>query len=604
MYGKLADDGGHVDARRVYLSGGTAPPKPPPPSKIGLTEVERAISVLEGRHPDHEKVVRQTREAVENRARALEVELARRARMRRVRAIVLGASTAIGALALLFVWKVARRTRTIQAALDAAEGPWLARGFTRVASNALTASHDLEADLPASSCFVATATAPGRLQASVNGTAFDGPQSIAWCSCGKSQVAIRGPESPSLVGLTVLRVDASALGGRLARSWIGFTPGGWGDGGDGGGACADAMLDGWIAARHWPTPALDEGWLEAKPSRASLRESGFRVVGAVEKAHPFGIVETTAGDCTMAIGDPGESLSLRATGGDWLVSHARGALVWCSSAPTTLTVWRDGASPVAVLASSASRIGGVLGARECAAEAGIRLAPEAAWLRDEDLPFDAGALLRSSTLSDITTSVLHAEAESPDARIAALALPRGTSVLSEPDAAVACDPPLAVALGEPPRFRESICAHGAPISWLKKTGSAGASARAPLPFWLSSFEGHREADAVARIPELLSLARHLARRGFEPTRFEGLTELPRGVRVTGRAGEDAVVAVGFSAKPPWILPYSDGVPWDLGDAPRVVSLKAGDAVTLTSSQPSFMPLSARRTVVFRHATTP
>jgi hypothetical protein len=48
MCGKLAESGGHGDAGRVYLSRGTAPPKPPPPPKVGLTEVERAISVLEG----------------------------------------------------------------------------------------------------------------------------------------------------------------------------------------------------------------------------------------------------------------------------------------------------------------------------------------------------------------------------------------------------------------------------------------------------------------------------------------------------------------------------------------------------------------------------
>jgi hypothetical protein len=252
---------------------------------------------------------------------------------------------------------------------------------------------------------------------------------------------------------------------------------------------------------------------------------------------------------------------------------------------------------VLVLASSAWRIGGILGSRECAADAGIVLAPNATWLRDEDLPFDAGSLLRSSTLSDVTTSAVSGEPESPDARIVALALSRGTSVAAEPQALVACDPPI----GASPGLHESICAPGAPVSWVKKGGNGAGEARAPIPFWLSSFEGHREADAVARVVELLSLARQLSRGGFEPTRFEGLTELPHGVRVTGRAGEDAVVAVGLSAKPPWVLPYSDGPPWDLGSPPRVVGLKAGDAVTLTSAQPANTPLSARRTVVFRHA---
>ena len=504
------------------------------------------------------------------------------------------------AAAVFVAWKVARRTRALQAALDPTEAPWLARGFARVASNTLTATHDLETDLAASSCFVAIATGGGRLRASVGGATFEGSRSLAWCSCAPGHAVIEGPAAATLIGLAVLRVDASALGGKLARPWVAFTPGAWGDGGDGGRECAEAMLDGWLGARRWPNPTLDEGWLDASPSRAPLRRAGLRVVGAVEASRPFGIVETTAGACAMAVGSPDETLSLRGPGGGWLISNARGALVWCSSTATTLTVWRDGAAPVAVLASPAPRIGGILGARECAAEAGVRVAPDATWLRDEDLPFDAGALLRASTLSDVTTSALHAEPGPPDARIVALALPRDASVASEPDVVVACDPSLGPALA----LRESVCAEGAPTSWFKKSGKAGGSARAPMPFWLSSFETHREADAVARIPKLLSLARRLYRAGFEPTRLEGVTELPGGVRVTGRAGEDAVVAVGLSARPPWVLPYSDGVPWDLGDTPRVVTLKAGDAVTLAASPLSTTPLSARRTVVFRHAANP
>jgi hypothetical protein len=576
---------------------GTAPPKPPPPSKIGLTEVERAISVLDGRHPEHEKIRRQTREAAELRAREIEVELARRAKTRRRRAVGLATSAIAVTLALAFAWKFAQRTRDLRAALGSTEAPWVLRGFVEVTSNALTASRELEADLPASSCFVASATVDGLLRASVAGAAVEGSRSLAWCSCGPSHARIQAPPASAPIGLAVLRIDGGALGGLLARPWVDFTPGAWGDGG---GECADAMLDGWIAGRRWPRPTLDEGWADREPSRAPLERSGFRVVGAVEAARPFGIVETTPGDCAMAVADRDAALSLRAPGGAWLISHARGALVWCSAAATTLTVWREGSSPVAVLASPASRIGGVLGARECAGEAGIRLAPAAAWLRDEDLPWDAGCLLRASTLTDVTTAALGAEAEAADLRVVALALAPGSSVASTPDAVFACDP----ALEAGAFLREAVCAHAAPISWSKKGGGATGSARAPTPFWLSQLDGRREADAVARVPELLSLARRLARAGFEPTRFEGVTELPQGVRITGRAGEDAVVAVGLSTRPPWIHPYSDGVSWDLGDSPRVVGLKAGDAVVLSSSPPPTIPLNARRTVVFRHAARP
>jgi hypothetical protein len=594
--GKLADSG-HGDARTVYLSGGTAPPKPPPLPKVGLTEVERAISVLEGRHPEHEKIRRQTREAVERRARELEAELAKNARTRRRRAVAAVAVTAAIAAAVVFTWRLAQRTKALDSAITATEAPWLALGFSRLASNALTASHDLQTDLPSSSCFVATTTLEGSIRASVGGAAFEGPRSVAWCSCGPSHATIESPGASTLAGLVVLRTEASTQGGPLARSWVDFTPGGWGDTGR---ECADAMLDGWIAARRWPNPTLDTKWLDGNPSGPALRRSGFHVVNAVEASRPFGVVETTAGDCTFAVGPPEEPLSLRAPGGNWLISHARGAFVWCSSAPTTFTIWRDGTSAVSVLAAPAARIGGMLGARECAGEAGIRLAPEATWLRDDDLPWDAGCLLRASTLPDVTTSALRTEPEAADPRIVALALAHDANAGSEPAAGIACDPPLDRGLGP----REAICAQTGPVAWFKKGDHAVGSARGATPFWLSSLGGHRETDAIARIAALLSLARRLVREGFEPTRFEGVAELARGVRITGRAGEDAVVAVGLSPRAPWALPYSDGVAWDLGGPPRVVALKAGDTVTLTSVLPPTLPLSDRRTVVFRHAASP
>ena len=73
------------------------------------------------------------------------------------------------------------------------------------------------------------------------------------------------------------------------------------------------------------------------------------------------------------------------------------------------------------------------------------------------------------------------------------------------------------------------------------------------------------------------------------------------MRVVGRAGEDAIVAVGLGPKPPWAFPYSDAVPWDLGDEPRVVALQPGLAVKLTSTPPPNAPIEKRRTIVFRHA---
>lgn len=119
--------------------------------------------------------------------------------------------------------------------------------------------------------------------------------------------------------------------------------------------------------------------------------------------------------------------------------------------------------------------------------------------------------------------------------------------------------------------------------------------------WLSTLASRAEPDAVARIPEVLALARRLAREGFEPTVLEGVVELTDGVRVVGRAGENAIVAVGLAPKAPWVFPYTDGVPWDLGDPPRTVDLQPGTAVKLVASPAPSSPLDKRRTVVFRRS---
>jgi hypothetical protein len=86
--------------------------------------------------------------------------------------------------------------------------------------------------------------------------------------------------------------------------------------------------------------------------------------------------------------------------------------------------------------------------------------------------------------------------------------------------------------------------------------------------------------------------------------LEGVTELASGVRIVGRADEDAVVAIGLCPRAPWTFPYTDGVPWDLGDPPRVVELKPGATVTLATSPPPPAPVDKRRTVVFRHVSRP
>jgi hypothetical protein len=568
-------------------------PKPPEPPQTGLDEVERAISVLEGRHPEHERSKRETMAAVEQRRHVLEAELAASARRRRRRAVVIAANVVALGAAGFVTWRLVTRAHAVRAALEIAERPFIAAGLTEMASNEVAVRSIVEADTPASGCFVAVATVGG-VRARAGNAVVEGNGSVGWCSCQPEHVTVEAPSGDG--GVALLQVDARAVGGPLARPWAKFAPAEWGRGGT---ECADAMLDAWIGEGHWPPAAVEPSWLDTTPERTSLKKAGFRLASAVDDGRPFGVVEAAAGECLLAIASNDDALSLRATGGARRIVGAHGAMAWCNSAGETTTVWREGGTAaVVVLSAPASRVGGLLGARECAEIASVRVPADGTWLRDEDLAWDATSVLRASALGNVVAGPLPQEPTGTKTRLSAVAWAASASVLWDPSSAVvACDPRLDTASHE----RESVCASTEPVAWWRKNDVAAAAASAPLPFWLSSLEARREPDAVATVPQLLSLARRLVRDGFEPSVLEGVTELTDGVRIVGRANEDAVVAVGLGPKPPWAFPFTDGVPWDLGDQPRVVALQPGVAVKLVSTPPPNSPIEKRRTVVFRHA---
>jgi hypothetical protein len=568
-------------------------PAPPPPQD--LDEVERALSVLGGRHPEHEKMRRETLEAARQRSVALGAELAINARRRRRRALVIAAN-GVAIAAVGFVgWRLSERTRGIRAGVERAEAAWLSRGFSEIASNALTAGRSIEMDVPGSSCFAAVTEAEGALRVRQGEGATEGAKSVAWCACAPGHVTVEAPAGAAAVGFGVLRVEAGSLGGPLARGWLDFAPGAWGSGGA---ECQDATLDEWLAGHRWPKQAADAAWLDGAPGRASLRRAGFRVVSGVPASRSFGAVEGEAGACFLAVASAGDSLWLRGPGGARLVA-GKGEIGWCAPEASTTTVWRDGSSAVAVVSAPADRIGGLLGLREAAEAAGTPLAEDGAWLGEQDFARDASSLLRACTLKDATSRALPVVAGPPDTRIAALVYAASANVAADPaSVVVACDPPLAPGAG----VHASLCATSANVAWWRKGDGPAGGAMAPLPFWLAPLDAHREPDAVARIPELLGLARRLARDGFVPTMLEGVTELPDGVRVIGRAGEDAVVAVGIGQRAPWTFPYTNGLPWDLGDTPIVVEVKPGESVKLTASPLPNTPSDKRRTIVFRRMT--
>ena len=567
------------------------PARTPPPPK-DLDEVERALSVLEGRHPEHERIRRETAEAAETRRHQLESDLADGARRRRRRTVVLGANAVALVVAAVVGWRVWTRAQSLRAGLARVEVGFVAEGLVEVASNELSARSTLTFDAPGSVCFVAV-TDGGDVQATEGAMTVRAGGSVGWCACDAGSVTLVGPEGHALA---LLKIDASRVGGPLARSWTSVQPGAWGNAG---GECAESMLDGWIADRGG-RGAVDEGWLASTPARATLSHAGFRAVGIVQPGRPFGVVDAAAGECILAVPEGPDELSLRVAGGQRRIAKAHGAMAWCSNAVETTSLWREGTSRVVLLAVPSAHVGGLLGVRECAEIAAVTVAPESTWLRNEDLAWDAASLLRASGIADAKPADVPSEPGPPMPDIVALARAPGASVTADPgDVVTACDPALDVAAE-----RSVVCAGSAPVSWWRHGDAPAAMAHAPVPFWLSILQSHREPDAVARIPELLALARRLLRDGFEATVFEGVTELPEGVRVVGRAHEDAIVAVGLLPKAPWAVPYSDATPWDLGDTPRVVSLDPGLAVKLVAAQPPGVPPEKRRTVVFRHVKRP
>jgi hypothetical protein len=571
--------------------------RPKPPQPQGLDEVERALSVLDGRHPEHETSRRETAEAARKRSVALTQELAASARRRRRRAVVVAANGLAVAAVAVVAWRLSVRTQGIRAGVAVAEGPWKGRGFTELASNALTAGRSVTLDLPGGACFAAVTGAAGPIRVRQGDASTESAASVAWCGCAPAQVTIEAPPDAASVGFAVLRADARTLGGPLARPWLDYAPGAWAGGGD---ECAEPTLDDWVADRRWPAVAADSAWLDGAPARASLGRNGFAMVPGVTAHKPFGVVEGRAGTCFLAVSSAGEALSLRASGGVRRVG-GNGAIGWCGASAATTTVWRDGQGSVAVVAAPAERVGGTLGLREAADEAAIALADDAVWVDDADLAWNAGAVLRASGSADAVARALPAVAAAPDSRLVALTLARAAVVVSDPPSVVvACDPSLTATTG----VHASVCATAANVAWWRKGDALAAGASAPLPVWLAPLEPHHEPDAVARIPELLGLARRLARAGFTPTALEGVTELPDGVRVIGRAGEDAIVAVGVGQRAPWTFPYTNGIPWDVGDPPVVVPIKPGETVKLTASPLPNSPPEKRRTVVFRRAVPP
>jgi hypothetical protein len=574
-----------------------SPPRPPQkrpeeprkPKGDDLAEVERALSVLGGHHPEH---VRATREINEARAkkRAEDVANHASARARASRRLLIAIPCALAVLALGWL----AYARVVHAAWveRSLEGPtalFAPRGFTPQATGEGELDQALEPG-----CYVAVTPdeGSGKLQVEHGGETLLGERSVGWCTCTPEHAGVRA-DCPTRIlraeGKTVGNLDGLGAAEPRPRALSPRVE-----------DCADEQLDAWLALKKYASAAVDTARFDGDSALTPLRSAGFVPVAVVPEDSAFAVVDGGRESCFLAVGAAAEdTISLRLQGGARPVRGA-GAIGWCSEKERSVTVWRQGKGEVRVVAAPAARVAGVLGLRERAVRA--RLPNIAPWIDPDELAWDAAATLRGSAVSEARLALKgNATEATPEerARLVAISLAPGGAWAADRKGGIPylCDP-----VTDGTTVLQAVCAQLAPQIW-RQTGVLGAVgiAEAPLPFWLAVFAGVKDPELPKSLVALLVLARRLRGDGFEPTTLAGVVEEPNGVSVIGRAGDDAIVAVGLGPTAPYVFPYSDGAEWHLSGEPRVVELAPGERAVLSSVETPSAPKEQRRTVVFRRA---
>jgi hypothetical protein len=585
---------------RAAPAAAPAKPKGPAPAKP-LDEVERALSILDGRHPDAVRVERETQAVLAQKKAVADARLrSERAQMRRRWLLRTGAAALVAVPVVFGAMTYRKRVAhddAVAARLGPAVAPFAARGFVPVETRAQE-SVSLAATEP--TCFVALSSRdPGDGAVIVDrpGGRLDGEDSVAWCTCGAEQATAHVRDSAAATGgLMVLRTAAPMLGGPHGFAFLDLRPRLVAPAGA---DCASDALDAWVekgAQVRAKDTALDE------ELRSALARSGFTPVGSALPSLPFAIVPVPADSCVLATSaSPRDVLGLRLKGGARPLEGVKGPVGLCASHAMSVTVWRDGPGEVVALRVAAGRIGGTHGLREAMPRLG--LPNVVTWLSDDDLEWDAAATLRSSGIlaAEITGSTDGRPVK--EARIVALSI-AGATVLNDPPRAVAaaspaadksyaCDVPLSATI------RSAVCVQSIELPWrtVGSTGKAGI-AEAKLPFWMDGLAAVTEAKALEAEVLTMRLGRRLMADGFEPTIRDGVTEQGAGLVVHGRGGSDGLVAVQLSREAPWVSTCrgKTGDEWTLAGDPGVVSLAANAELELTCT-----PRAARdhRTVVFR-----
>lgn len=568
------------------------PPPKPKKSPDDLAEVERALSVLKGRHPEHERLRREDEEKAKVRAAENEkkrtVEGARvRAKRNWLIAIVLPIVALVLFIGFLFQREISRRGRVEQAT-----DPYRAMGFAVVDTSPARASEQLDVQLEPG-CALAVSTAKGPLEITRGGATSTGEGPVLFCTCASEKVTIKGKVDAS-GGLALMRIDATTLGGSKA---IAFAPVKPGTILETDGPCAEASLDAWVEAKRYPRGNKSDAWLAADPKRAPLVAASFHVLGIAKAGEPFVVVDVPKGSCVVAASDTAtDRIGFRVKGGEMLLPLTAGTIAHCAEAEATILVKREGAGELQVFAAPSATLGGLCGLREVMRESGLTLA--AVEVPAKDRAWDAKQALLASQIPEALMNT----ASTPDVpnddqpRVVSLSFETANALAPElPDDVYSyCEPTLDA------KVMDALCVFSGPQRW-RTTGAeaVGGLARAKLPSWLFTLHGLTDPVALKGMTQIFSLARRGTREGFVATTLEALTETPTGVEVLGRTGEDAVFVVGVAPDAPWVYPLTDGPAWTLDGPPRIVPIKPLERITFTSNVKPLPPMQKRRTVVFR-----
>jgi hypothetical protein len=569
------------------------PPKPKAPAN-DFEEVERALSVLKGQHPEAEKLRRKDAEALEKKQK--ETQKVYRAEMLKRGAKVAGVLVVLGFVALGISRMRASSAHEASRAshVDQALAPFKLAGFSIVATSTADAPDSLEASGEAG-CFLAVAVGANRsvkvTRASHPSPVVDGGSPLLFCTCEADHFTVKGDVGADS-GVALMRIDGPQLGGSRAQPFFKFKPTTVARTDE---ACREPTFDAWLAAKHWTPPPTNELWLDGAPWRKTFVEAGMSLIATAPGKVPLVVFELGKESCMLlASNDGGDELGLRLTGGA-TVPKSRGPIAWCGRVDGEVVLEHDGDGEVGILAGPAARVGGMLGLREIARDANLTLG--LAFVAPQDRGWNAKETLVASGIADsgVTPALGPDIPKDLDSRIVALSSVKPNAMIADvpEDVFSYCSPSL--------QTEDAICAFSGLQLWKPTAPDVVVGVgRATRPPWLSVMSGVGDPAAMKAMTQLLTLARRLRRDGFEPTN-EFVNELGSGVEVTGRRGDDKIVAVGVGSVDPWVAPYTEAYPgWSLEGPAHFVPLKEGQKVTLLAyGGRGDVAKSKRKTVVFR-----